>query len=148
MLIMSVLHQHHCMIWLNYIDNCAWLASVHSLQETNTFTNLEELFETSTLNFDRNRHFLLSFHLNDTCLIIDLLHNSRAALELAWVDFASVADVNLKLRVISDSLKDCWVRKQIPFILIRVVGLKQFAWCWIIDLKSADLLEHRAHILN
>jgi hypothetical protein len=61
MFVVSVFHQHNSMIRLHYVDDSAWLASVHSLQEANTFTNLEKLMQQSSLHFDCDWYFFLSF---------------------------------------------------------------------------------------
>jgi len=83
MLIMRMLHQHKSVIWLNNVNDSAWLACVHSLQEAYAFTNLKELMQESSLHFDRDWNLFLGLKLNNTCVGVDVLYDALTTLELA-----------------------------------------------------------------
>jgi hypothetical protein len=83
MLIMRMLHQHKSVIWLYNVNDSAWLACVHSLQKSYTFTHLKELMQQSSLHFDRDWDLFLGLKLDDTCVGVDVLYDALTTLELA-----------------------------------------------------------------
>jgi len=83
---------------------------MHSLQNSNSFTLLKELLNFRRTNFNNNRNFVISSELDDLCVGINHLNDTFTALELTLKYFDAITHLNAKLRVISNSLKDNWVR--------------------------------------
>ena len=104
----------------DYLENLAWFTSMASLQDPYAFTDSEMLFELFRIHFDLDwnfvqclnySHLLLVYRFNDTCAI----------LELATDHFASISNLDLKLNIVSDCLKDCIILHHVPLILIRII---------------------------
>ena len=108
------------LLWSDYLENLAWLTSMASLQNPYALADGEILFELFRIHLDLDWnlvqcldycHLLLVYRLNDT----------SAILELATDHFASISNLDLKLNIVSDCLKDCIILHHVPLILIRII---------------------------
>lgn len=79
---------------------------MHSLKNSHTLANLEELLDLTAPHLDRDRYFVLRSQLDDSCARVNLLDDSLAALELSTVYLASVTNLHPQLTIIPDCLKD------------------------------------------
>ena len=72
--------------------------------------------------------------------ILDMVDYALAIFELSFKHLDSITDLNLKLRVISDSLHECIVVEKIPLILILILKLIEMRLSSWVDLEHFDLL--------
>ena len=118
---------------LQQLSNDSRLTRSVSLNDVDTLSNLEAFanLEASDLHF---KWFLLVGHEGDISIMIRI-DKAFAVFELALNYFDSFTNLDLKLRIVSDSFQKCFIVKEIPFILVIVFVVKV---CLICDVN----LEH------
>lgn len=80
--------------------------------------------------------------------IMDLLDHPVAVFELTFGNLDTISNLNLKLRVISDSLTKSLIIQEVPLVLIVVIKLVKMRLSGWIDLKHFHLLKTWADVLN
>lgn len=145
-----MLKKHYSMSVLGFynLDYLASLARVKTLQNTDLFSDLKELFEMVCLNFYCDGNVLLGLNLDDLSIVVNSMNDTLAALELPRMHFAPIADLHFELTVVADRLENSLVGQDVPLVLIRVIRLQQLVRLRYVDLEFPNFFEHRTHLFS
>jgi hypothetical protein len=80
--------------------------------------------------------------------ILNQVNETIKIFELTINHFNSIAQLNLKLRIISDSFHESFIVQEIPFILVIIFNIIKMALSRWINLKHFDFLKAWAHIFS
>ena len=108
----------HLLIVFHQLCDDARLSSSMPLDHFHTFSKFEALSHLKSFDLDSKWLIFLSQERHIT--VSELRDNSFAVFELTTYDFDSVSNLNLKLRIVSDSFQQRFVIQEIPLVLVVV----------------------------